>query len=94
MAKIKQLFPHWPTPGEDSTHVLRTAVKSARSLITKVPELQARLPLEEETKKVEMPRQLRDLLRFMLVPDLAQRPSASSVLESGEFRAFEKLARI
>ena len=94
MAKIKQLFPHWnvPTPGEDSGHILKTAVKSAGSLRVKVPELQAILPFEEETKKVEMPQQLRDLLRFMLVPDLARRPSASSVLASRELQAFEKFA--
>lgn len=96
MAKIRQLFPHWdtPTPDEVHTHVLKTAVKSARSLCAKVPELEAILPFDEETKKVEMPHQLRDVLRFMMAPNWEQRPSASAVLASIEFQAFENFVGV
>ncbi|KAJ5199661.1 hypothetical protein N7491_009541 [Penicillium cf. griseofulvum] len=91
MAKIQPLFPYWeiPTPEMVEGDILKTAVNSARSLSKEVPELQAILPFDEETKTVEIPQQLRDLLRFILVPDLKTRPSASSVLASREFRTFE-----
>lgn len=91
MAKIQRLFPHWEIPtleiAEDPN--LKVAVKRAQSLSEKVPELQAILPFDDETKKVDMPQQLRDLLRFILVPDPEKRPSASSVLASRQFRDFK-----
>lgn len=92
MAKIKRLFPHWniPTPDEVEGHSLKAAVDSAKCFSEEVPDLQAILPFDEEIQKVEMPQQLRDLLRFMLVPNPVKRPSALSVLASREFRAFEK----
>ncbi|KAJ5543344.1 hypothetical protein N7535_005772 [Penicillium sp. DV-2018c] len=49
-----------------------------------VSELQAILPFHDETKKTEIPQQLRDLLCLMLVPDPKTRPSVSSVLASKE----------
>ncbi|KAJ5788921.1 uncharacterized protein N7518_005932 [Penicillium psychrosexuale] len=91
MVKIQRLFPYWEIPPPESIEgdILKVAVKSARSLSQEMPELQAILPFDEEIKKVEMPQQLRDLLRFVLVPDPTTRPSASSVLASREFRKFE-----
>ncbi|CAG8267922.1 unnamed protein product [Penicillium nalgiovense] len=86
----------WDSPlllSTPETDLLKVTVKSARSLSEGVPELQAILPLDEETKKVEMPQQLRDLLRFILVPDPKLRPSASSVLASSEFQEFENYVR-
>jgi serine/threonine protein kinase len=95
MAKVKRLFPHWyiPTPDEVEGHVMKDMVDSARyfSDSEEVPELQAILPFDQETNKMEMPEQLRDLLRFMFVVDPVKRPSAVSVLASGEFQALEKL---
>jgi serine/threonine protein kinase len=93
MAKIKRLFPHWNLPSSDEVkgHTLKAAVDSAGSLSKEVLGLQEIVPFDEETKKVEMPQQLRDLLRLMLVPNPVKRPSASSVLASTEFRAFENL---
>ncbi|CAG8937788.1 unnamed protein product [Penicillium salamii] len=93
MAKIRRLFPHWNIPSSDEVDdcSLKVAVDSAKSLSKAVPDLQAILPFDEEAKKVEMPQQLRDLLRFMLVPNPVERPSASSVLASREFRAFENV---
>lgn len=84
MAKIKRLFPHWKIPHSDDVegHSLKAAVDAAKSFSKEVSELQAISPLCEEIRKVEMPRQLRDLLRLMLVVDPVQRPSASSVLAS------------
>ncbi|KAJ6118792.1 hypothetical protein N7471_013412 [Penicillium samsonianum] len=91
MAKIQRLFPHWEIPTLEMVKgdTLKVAVNSAQSLSTEVPELQAILPFDEETKKVDMPQKLRDLLRFILVPDPEKRPSASTVLASREFRDFE-----
>ncbi|RAH60505.1 hypothetical protein BO85DRAFT_365314 [Aspergillus piperis CBS 112811] len=91
MAKIKRLFPHWEIPHSDDVegHSLKAAVDAAKSFSKEVSELQAISPLCEEIRKVEMPRQLRDLLRLMLVVDPVQRPSALSVLASEEFRALE-----
>lgn len=92
MAKIKRLLPHWNIAPLDEVdgHSLKAAVDAARSLSKEVPDLQAILPFDEEAEKVEMPPQLRDRLRFMLVPDPVKRPSSlSSVLASSELRAFE-----
>ncbi|KAE9980579.1 hypothetical protein EG328_000216 [Venturia inaequalis] len=91
MAKIKRLFPNWniPTPDEVEGDSLKVAVRSARRMSQEEPGLQVIPPLEEEMRGVEMPQQLRDLLRLILVVDPSERPSASSVLASKEFRAFE-----
>jgi serine/threonine protein kinase len=92
MAKIKRLLPHWniPTPDEVEGHVMKATVNSAMhfSESQELPDLQAILPFDEEIQKVAMPQQLKDLLRFMFVVDPVKRPSAVSVLASGEFQAF------
>ncbi|PYH46601.1 uncharacterized protein BP01DRAFT_338092 [Aspergillus saccharolyticus JOP 1030-1] len=95
MAKIKRLFPHWiiPTPDEVDDCVLKAVVEGAISCSRDVPDLQAILPFEEETEKVEMPQQLRDLLRLMLVVSPFERPSAAFVLSSKEFGSFEKITK-
>lgn len=94
MAKIKRLFPDWniPAPGEVKGYSLQDAVESARYFSEEIEELQAILPFDEEMLKAEMPQQLRDLLRLMLVPSPNQRPTASYVLDSAEYLAFEKLS--
>lgn len=94
LAKIKRLFPDWniPSPTEVDDTFVKATVRHAKSFPEKAPELQAMLPLNELA--VEMPHQLRDLLRFMLIPNPAERPSASSVLASREFRAFEKFVDV
>lgn len=96
MAKIKRLFPdcNIPTPDEFKGDIFKVAVKSARRMSEEEQDLQAILTFEEETQKVDMPHQLRDLLRFMLVNNPEKRPSPSYVLASTEFRAFEKLTGV
>lgn len=91
MAKIKRLFPQWEIPTLEmvKSDTRKAVVDSVQSLSKEVPALQAILPFDEETKKVDIPQQLRDLLRFILVPNPKKRPSASSVLASKEFRDFE-----
>lgn len=91
MAKIKRLVPEWniPNPEEVTGDSLKAAVNSARRISREEAEQQLLSPFEEETRKVEMPQQLGDLLRLMLIANPSQRPSASSVLVSKEFRAFE-----
>ncbi|PYI07048.1 hypothetical protein BO78DRAFT_418202 [Aspergillus sclerotiicarbonarius CBS 121057] len=91
MAKIKQLFPQWhiPAPEDVQGHSFKDQVYGARKLGKLAPLLEAIAPFDEETRKVEIPRELRDLLRFMMVPNPVARPSASDVLVSKEFRAFE-----
>ncbi|CAI7573741.1 unnamed protein product [Penicillium glandicola] len=93
MAKIKRLFPDWniPSPDDVDGHFLKAAVNCAKSLGETKPELQAILSFDEEIKTTEMPNELRDLLRFMLIHNPAKRPSASSVLVSRELRAFEDI---
>ncbi|KAJ5158230.1 uncharacterized protein N7500_007881 [Penicillium coprophilum] len=93
MAKVKRLFPDWkiPTPDEVDGDFLKVSVSIAKSLGENMPELQALLPFDQETQNIEMPNQLRDLLRFMLIPNPAERPSASSVLASKELRGLENL---
>ncbi|KAJ5181788.1 hypothetical protein N7449_011935 [Penicillium cf. viridicatum] len=78
------------TPDEIDGYHLKSVIKAAVTLGKTKPELQAILPFDEETKTVEMPNQLRDL-RFMLIHDPVERPSASFVLASRELRAFENL---
>ncbi|KAL7626844.1 hypothetical protein AAE478_003618 [Parahypoxylon ruwenzoriense] len=96
MAKIKRLFPDWNIPAPDQAEgpSLQAAVKSARRMSEEEPELQAILPFEEETRKVMIPQQMGDVLRLMLVVNPDRRPLASSVLESTEFQAFEKLVGV
>ena len=71
MAKIKRLFPNWdiPTPDEVEQDSLKVTVNSARRMSREEPDLQVILPLEKEMQKVEMPQQLRNLLRLMLPLD-------------------------
>ena len=96
MAKIKRLFPKWniPTSDEVKGDTLRATVKCARRMSREEPVLQAILSFEEEIKTVEVPQQLTDLLRLMLVTDPAKRLSASSVLASKEFQAPGNVASI
>ncbi|RAL00462.1 uncharacterized protein BO80DRAFT_425626, partial [Aspergillus ibericus CBS 121593] len=96
MAKIKRLFPHWETPGSDTIDdpLLKAALDSAHRLGEGAPELQAILGLDAELQRVGIPEQLRDLLRFMLVVDPVQRPSAFSVLTSKELKALEKVVSV
>lgn len=93
MAKIKRLFPSWniPTSDEVEGHRLKAAVQSARRMSEEEPALQIIRPFEEETQKVEMPQQLKDLLGLMLEVNPEKRLSASSVLTSNEFREFDNL---
>lgn len=94
LAKIKRLFPEWniPSPTEVDDNFVKATVKHARSFTENAPELQAILPFNELA--VEVPHQLKDLLHFMLIPNPAERPSASSVLASREFRVFEKFVEV
>lgn len=93
MAKIKQLFPNWyiPTPDEVERPTLKSAVEFAIRFSEEEPIPQAISPFEMETQKMKIPEQLRDLLRLMLVVDPGERPSASAVLASREFQAFQIL---
>ena len=93
MAKIKRLFPNWyvPTPNEVERPTLKSAVEFAIRFSEEEPIPQAISPFEEETQKVKIPEQLRDLLRLMLIVNPEERPSASDMLASREFRAFEML---
>lgn len=93
MAKIKRLFPHWNIPAPDDVEgdSLKAAVDSADALSKEVPGLQAILPFDEETQKVEMPQQLKNLLRFMFVLDPIKRPSAKTMLASRELQEYEDL---
>ncbi|KAF1950008.1 kinase-like protein [Byssothecium circinans] len=93
MAKIKRLFPNWyiPPPDEFERPTLKAEVEVAISFAEEEQIPEAISPFEEETRKVEIPEQLRDLLRLMLVVNPGERPSASAVLASREFRAFQML---
>lgn len=92
MAKIKRLFPSWhvPTPDEVERPTLKCAVEFAIRFAEDEEIPRTILPFDEEIQKVELPVQLRDLLRLMLVVDPNERPSASAVLASKEFRAFSE----
>lgn len=93
MAKLRRLFPGWhiPAPEQVGRPTLKSAVESAVLLSEDEEGPQWITPFAEETQRLEMPDQLRDLLRLMLVVDPRQRPSASAVLESKEFKAFQML---
>lgn len=93
MAKIKRLFPNWnlQTPDEVEGHGLKTTVESARRMSREERDLQMIQPFDEETENMRIPRQLKDLLRLMLVVNPEERPSISYVLSSNEFSALENL---
>lgn len=71
MAKIKRLFPDWNMLAPDKVEdpLLKVAVNSAEQYSEEVPELQAISRFYKEARKIDMLQQLRDLLRFMLVPN-------------------------
>jgi hypothetical protein len=52
------------------------------------------LAFDEELQEVGMPRQLKDILRIMLVVYPFKKPSAASVLVSREVRELEKLVGV
>ncbi|KAJ9302768.1 hypothetical protein DTO271G3_142 [Paecilomyces variotii] len=87
MAKIKRLFPKWniPTPNEVEGIILKNAVQSARRITEEESVMQAILPFEK-MQEVKMPEQLKELLRVMLAVNPNERPSASDLLASGEFK--------
>lgn len=97
MVKIKSLFPNWDLPNLDGipTHMrLHRKVKLVRQ--SAECDKDARPPgmvssFDQEVQEVGMPEELKKLLRFMLVPNAAERPLASTVLASQELRAFEDL---
>lgn len=93
MAKLKRLFPEWRilTADEVERPSLKSAVESAVLLSENEEGAQYISPFVEETRKFKIPDQLRDLLGFMLVVDPRGRPSASAVLESKEYKAFQIL---
>ncbi|KAL8755990.1 MAG: hypothetical protein Q9184_004638 [Pyrenodesmia sp. 2 TL-2023] len=93
MAKIMRLFPDWELPASDTIkrETLQVALDSARQLKEEVEELNGISPLEEELNQVEMPQELRDLLRLMFITNPDKRPSASFVLASEEMRAFKRV---
>lgn len=93
MAKLKRLFPEWhiPIPDQVERPTLKSAVESAVLLSEDEEGPRSILSFKEESQKIQMPDQLRDVLRLMLVVDPRQRPSASAVLGSKEFKAFQVL---
>ena len=93
MAKIKRLFPSWnvPTPDMVKTHTLKAHVKFAISLADEEQIPQAISPFDIETRKFKIPEELRNILRLMMVVKPSERPSASWVLASKEFQAFQSL---
>lgn len=68
MAKIMRLFLGWEisTPDKLERETLRVALNTAVK-IKEEEDFNAISPLEEELKKVEMPQELRDLVRFMFI---------------------------
>jgi len=94
MAKLRRLFPDWKFPNADqiTTHELRAAIQISERESREEEVMLEISPLPEEMRKMEIPKQLRDLLSFMLVTDPEVRPSASDVLASSEFHAFEQSA--
>lgn len=93
MAKPRRLLPGWhiPTPEQVERPTLKSPVQSAVLLSEDEKGPRWIAPFAEETQKIKIPDQLRDLLRLMLVVDPRQVPSASAVLESKEFKAFQML---
>lgn len=93
MAKIKRLFPDWdvPAPEEVERRTLQSAVEFAVRFSEEESVPRAISPFGEETQKVKIPEQLRQLFRSMLAVDPGQRPSASEVLASRELLALQML---
>ncbi|OAX80394.1 serine/threonine protein kinase [Emergomyces africanus] len=91
IAKLMRLFPNWTVPHLEND-VRQCEFNVARALIDDPPPaLQEISVLEDELRNVDMPTELMDLLRLMLIVNSAQRPSATHVLASKEFLAFEKV---
>lgn len=90
MAKLKRLFPKWEIPSPDTaeTHTLHSTFEAAPTFAQEVPDILLIQPLDEELRKMQISAQLCALLQSMLVIEAVERPTASAVLASDEFREF------
>lgn len=90
ITKLMWLFPNWNVPPIEDT--LRQSVfNMAKGFVKKpLPEQERISSLEDEMRNLNTLPELKDLLRFMLVVNQHERPSAKHVLASREFLALEK----
>ncbi|KAI1455392.1 kinase-like domain-containing protein [Annulohypoxylon moriforme] len=98
MLKFTRLFPDQIAPElvpEASEQAIQSHVapeaESLRDFIRAYLTLKNISTFEEEMQKRDVPKEIKDMLRFMLMVDPDLRPSASSVLASTELQALEKL---
>ncbi|KAI0896252.1 kinase-like domain-containing protein [Annulohypoxylon nitens] len=93
LMKMKQLFlDQTDFPTDDPNQLVD--LKIVREFIESQTPLRIICPFEEEAKRLGLPEAITDILRLMLVVDVGNRPSASSILESAEFQALEKFVEI
>ncbi|RMZ72487.1 CMGC kinase [Pyrenophora seminiperda CCB06] len=91
LAKLRQLFPEWKLPHHDEVEDAELKVWLKYSeLFNEMSDMPRMSTFPEELRKVGIAQQLEDLLLFMLVVHPKERPTASSVLQSEQFQAFEK----
>jgi len=87
-----RLFPGWTGPPIEND-VRQCEFKLGKALIAESePEILKVSSLEDEMQTIDMPPELRDLFRRLLVVDPGNRPSASEVLASEEYLALKKKA--
>ncbi|KAH9894621.1 kinase-like domain-containing protein [Xylariomycetidae sp. FL2044] len=95
IAKIRRLFPDWsPSPVVDKP-VEQANFRAAQDFIELLPpDLEKISPLDDELQTITMLPEVRDLIRYLFVPDVKERPSAAEALASEPFKALAEKARL
>ena len=91
MAKLKRLFPEWNIPAPEGVvdAEYRSKLYAARGFCQEIEQLMGMSSVEEELRRMGVPKEVRDVVRLMMVLDPGERPLAREVLESKEMRALE-----
>ncbi|OOF91832.1 hypothetical protein ASPCADRAFT_133908 [Aspergillus carbonarius ITEM 5010] len=91
MAKLKRLFPEWNIPAPEGVvdAEYRSKLYAARGFCQEIEQLMGISSVEGELRRMGVPKEVRDVVRLMMVLDPGERPLAREVLESKEMRALE-----
>ncbi|KAK6530297.1 hypothetical protein TWF694_003659 [Orbilia ellipsospora] len=96
IAYFMKLFPHWkfsigPCNNIYDKNMYERRLEEAEIFVqTSEPSIGNVLPFSAQIERMDISRELRNLLSMMLIPDAQSRPSASDVLRSDEYRIFSE----
>jgi hypothetical protein len=95
LARMMLLFPTWdehPVEGKMYCGRMFTEVFANARMHIKRGDLTGVTPFEQHLNQIEMPQTWKGILRLLLVPNLEQRPSASRILGSQQYKDMVRAA--